>query len=315
MAKAGDPRLGTILVDGLDKKLNLIGFPFDEGASRCGLKAGQELGPDCMRRFLPKSGPVINPETKIDVREIGISDYGNIEDPAEENKTLEGSLEKLALKTARSIEKGHFPFVVGGSNDLQYGALKGFLKALPAESKPAILMLDTYVALEGSNDKIDARNFLRYIIEDSNFVNHQNNLSFSIAGLSENQCSQEIFDEATSHKINLIALESGLTSGQETKLSKITEILSNLSQAGHTDVFITTNLGVTASAFAPGCSEYNPFGFSSSEIVHLMEAIGKCPIVRGCTVSNFDPQLEDYRTGRLVANMVYYAMMGIAQRD
>lgn len=56
----------------------MIGFPYDEGVVRNGGRRGAELGPDCLRRFLPGAGPLVNPELNISIADLVISDYGNI---------------------------------------------------------------------------------------------------------------------------------------------------------------------------------------------------------------------------------------------
>jgi formiminoglutamase len=39
---------------------------------------GCEYGPDCLRRFLPKLGPLINAEYLISIYDLKVSDSGNI---------------------------------------------------------------------------------------------------------------------------------------------------------------------------------------------------------------------------------------------
>jgi len=40
-----DPRLGTLLKEGLEGNVTVIGFPYDIGAKRAGKPYGQEYGP------------------------------------------------------------------------------------------------------------------------------------------------------------------------------------------------------------------------------------------------------------------------------
>lgn len=54
--KPDDLRLGAIMKEGIEGDIVLIGFPFDTGAKRAQIRHGAELGPDCLRRFLPKTG-------------------------------------------------------------------------------------------------------------------------------------------------------------------------------------------------------------------------------------------------------------------
>lgn len=55
-----DPRLK--IEEGLHGNFVIIGFPYHTGAKRENVRIGQDHGPDCLRRFLPKIGPLKNVE-------------------------------------------------------------------------------------------------------------------------------------------------------------------------------------------------------------------------------------------------------------
>lgn len=71
-----DPRLK--IVEGIDGDYVIIGFPHHLGAKRDNVRIGQDHGPDCLRRFLPRIGPLKNAEYMKDISNFIISDYGNI---------------------------------------------------------------------------------------------------------------------------------------------------------------------------------------------------------------------------------------------
>jgi formiminoglutamase len=81
--------------EGIDGDIVLVGFPYDEGVVRNGGRRGAELGPCCLRRFLPKTGPLYNVEHQISIDSLRFSDYLNIQ-PAEE--TMDAAYEKLRTK-------------------------------------------------------------------------------------------------------------------------------------------------------------------------------------------------------------------------
>ena len=112
--KRDDPKLKTIMSDGISGNVVLIGFPFDEGVLRNGGRRGSELGPDCLRRFIPRIGPIINCELGIDLSRFQISDYGNIE-----AADFDSCHQKLQQKVLTVLNKSHapVPFVLGGGND------------------------------------------------------------------------------------------------------------------------------------------------------------------------------------------------------
>lgn len=54
--------MDQIITEGIDGRVCLIGFPYDVGARRSGIPQGQEYGPDCLRRFFPLVGALVNDE-------------------------------------------------------------------------------------------------------------------------------------------------------------------------------------------------------------------------------------------------------------
>ena len=71
-----------------------------------------------MRRFLPKTGPLINTEYRVDLGKLSVSDYGNIYIDGQEGKgDTENLLDKLEKKILLVKEKGNISFVIGGGHE------------------------------------------------------------------------------------------------------------------------------------------------------------------------------------------------------
>ena len=73
-----DPRLNTLIKEGGQGDIVIVGVPFDYSRKRTIHKEGEENGPCCLRRFYHKVGPIINPEYNIDISKVNVSDYGNV---------------------------------------------------------------------------------------------------------------------------------------------------------------------------------------------------------------------------------------------
>jgi len=63
--------IGDLIHDNFYDQLVIIGFPYDQGAKNCGLRAGAFLGPDSFRRFLKNTdfGVLNNVEQGIKIAE------------------------------------------------------------------------------------------------------------------------------------------------------------------------------------------------------------------------------------------------------
>jgi hypothetical protein len=62
-----DLRMGTIIKDGSDGDVVVVGVPYCYARKRCINKSGEDLGPCCLRRFFGRVGPIVNPEHGISI--------------------------------------------------------------------------------------------------------------------------------------------------------------------------------------------------------------------------------------------------------
>lgn len=69
------------------------------------------------------------------------------------------------------------------------------------------------------------------------------------------------------------------------------------------------------SSDCPGVSAPGAIGLSSEDALQICFMAGKNPKVRLFDMSEYNPLIEEYRTGRLVATLFYYFAMGVASRS
>jgi len=62
-----DLKLASILKDGTEGDVVIIGAPFDYVRKRCINKGGEDNGPCCLRRFFAKVGTIVNAEYSISI--------------------------------------------------------------------------------------------------------------------------------------------------------------------------------------------------------------------------------------------------------
>jgi formiminoglutamase len=74
---------------------------------------------------------------------------------------------------------------------------------------------------------------------------------------------------------------------------------------------IQISLETINSLFCPGVSNQNvEIGLTAEEIIEIMFQVGKNKNIKSLGICDYNPTVEDYRTGRLVANMIYYCLLG-----
>lgn len=64
----------------------------------------------------------------------------------------------------------------------------------------------------------------------------------------------------------------------------------------------------------PGVSCPSPIGLTSDEALTICRMAGRHPLVQLVDISEFNPLVEDYNTGKLAALMFYHFLIGLKQR-
>lgn len=73
-----DTRLSSLMGEGKNGDIVVLGCPFDFARKRTIQKGGEENGPCCLRRFFSRVGPIYNSEYSIDLNKVKVTDAGNI---------------------------------------------------------------------------------------------------------------------------------------------------------------------------------------------------------------------------------------------
>jgi formiminoglutamase len=91
------------------------------------------------------------------------------------------------------------------------------------------------------------------------------------------------------------------------------ELITNL-QANE-KVFVSFDVDSISSSFCPGvsCPSVDG-GLTSEEALEIAYISGSTSNVSLVDMSEYNPAVEDYRTGRLLSNIFYYFVLGYSQR-
>jgi len=123
------------------------------------------------------------------------------------------------------------------------------------------------------------------------------------------QCSAEHWKYITEQKnTKIIPLKTIRSHGNAADLFSIT--LDELGQ----NIFVSFDIDSISSQDAPGVSCPANVGLTAQEAVDICFISGASPNVRMMDISEFNPDIESYRTGRLVTLMIYNFAMGYAKR-
>jgi len=101
--------------------------------------------------------------------------------------------------------------------------------------------------------------------------------------------------------------------GKREVVSKFKEVLDKFSKEQR-DIFVSFDMDSIASSDAPGVSAPAVVGLTAQDALDICKCAGENRNVRLMDVSEFNPVVENFRTGRLLASMFYNFVMGVAMR-
>lgn len=307
MSKPGDPRLVDLFLsssEGCKKdSVGLIGYPCDMGVARNSGRVGSKRGPKVIWSRLPKLGPLINPEFNIDIRNLNLVDLGNmpITESLEENHLV------LTDAVKKSIDDGYILIIVGGGNDQSYCNAKGLMNSLNTGNIGVVNIdahFDVRPLLDGKLPHSGSS--FRQLLQDEKF--RKDDGKFCEFGVQGNQCSAEHAQFVRDNGGHIIWLS------QVRQQNSCKEFEKVLQSFGERDVFVSFDIDSIQGSDCPGVSCPAVIGLAAQDALDICFAAGRHIKTRMLDLSEFNPDVEEYRTATLVCNMIYYFLMGLATR-
>jgi len=246
----------------------------------------------------------VNPELKYDLSKLVLKERGNVEvgDSLEENhKTLTKEVETI-------LNDGSILIVVGGGNDQSYCNARGLMNSLKTGNIGVVNIdahLDVRPLLDGG--LAHSGSPFRQLLTDSDFQKDGGKfIEFAAQG---NQSSAEHAKFVTEnggdiHWLNNVNRNAGDHFSHDV-LDKFEE----------RDVFVSFDIDSIEGAHCPGVSCPAVRGLTAQQALDVCFEAGAHLKTRMVDLSEFNPDVEEYRTGTLVCNMIYYFLMGVVERE
>eukprot|EP01101_Sappina_pedata_P010129 TRINITY_DN6303_c0_g1_i1.p2 TRINITY_DN6303_c0_g1~~TRINITY_DN6303_c0_g1_i1.p2 ORF type:complete len:316 (-),score=121.55 TRINITY_DN6303_c0_g1_i1:1-864(-) len=281
----------------------LLGFPRDEGVARNGGRPGASSAPATFRQLLRRCGAVDNRELNIDLSRLSVGDLGDVSS-SQLLPDIEEAWMELEAKVL-SILDDHkaIPFVIGGGNDQSFSNASALLRSAGA-GNVGVINIDAHFDVRPQKNGLEhSGSPFRQLLETQGFKG-QNFVEFAAQGT---QCSAVHADYITSKGGRIHWLSQIKKDGV---VSQFVKILDSFPE----NVFVSFDLDSVRGSDAPGVSAPGVIGLSAQEALEICFEAGRCPKVKLFDLSEFNPTVEDYRTGKLVTNMFVYFAMGVARR-
>lgn len=301
-----DLRIGDLLVKSKGRvELNSVAILFHpscEGVRRNGGRVGASKGPEVFVQHIQRTGALKNEEFSIDISDLVVSVVG---DPKSRDCTLEEAHELLKNENLEVLKKGAFPFIVGGGNDGSYPNASALLEY--SKDVVCCVNIDAHLDVRPLKEgKVHSGSPFRLLLEDNRF-NPKNFTEFASQGM---QCSAVHVEYLKNKGGNIVWLREAKSVGVKSAFKSVLQSFPEKSK-----IFVSFDLDAVAGRDAPGVSCPGATGISSEDAFDICFLAGSDKRVAMFDLSEFNPEIEAYRTGKLVAAMFYYFLLGYKTRN
>ncbi len=243
-----------------NKKLALIGFPFDENSS---YMRGASSAPPLIRETFHCYSTNTWSESGIDIgAESVLFDAGDVDLPISSDPF--GEIEKAVTKL---LDHDFLPISLGGDHSITYPILKAFNKKYPRLS---ILHFDAHPDLY---DELDGNRYshacpFARIMETCQI---QRLVQVGIRTLNKHQREQ-----VERFKVEVIEMK---------------DLAEDLKLIFDTPVYISFDIDVLDPAFASGVSHYEPGGMTTRQAIEIIQKV-QAPAILGADIVEFNSKRD-----------------------
>ncbi|UCE93270.1 MAG: formimidoylglutamase [Flavobacteriaceae bacterium] len=194
------------------------------------------------------------------------------------------------------LEKGIIPVIMGGSQDVTYAGYRAYDRL----NKPVnIVSVDNRFDLGEMNPKLNAHNYLHYIVMDK----PNNMFNFSNIGFQTFFNSQEEID--LMDKLYFDAY----------RLGEVTNDITSVEPVLRDADIVSIDLGAVRISDAPANNNAVPNGFFGDQICAISRYAGISNKVSSFGIYEFNPKFDQREnTAHLVAQMLWYFVEGVNLR-
>lgn len=276
-------------------KIALLGYSCDAGVVRNKGRAGAADGPDAIRVQLAKL-PIYRG------KRINLFDAGTV---CCRGDALETAQETTANAVLSLLEHDFFPILLGGGHDMAWAHFSGISEFLHKNSHGktiGIINLDAH---------FDLRKPLEFAHSGTPFYQikqrcdeHQKPFHYLCLGIQNASNSQILFDRAKSWQVDFVeATECNLVCFDSLE-KRIQDFLSKSDF-----VYLTVDLDVFSSAFAPGVSAPSPMGIDPNTAVKILQTIKNSKKLISVDFAELNPTFDlDNRTASLAARLIHHLL-------
>ncbi|MFT6809931.1 MAG: formiminoglutamase [Saprospiraceae bacterium] len=269
-----------------NSSISILGYACDEGVRRNQGRVGAVNGPNEIRKSVAKIAWHLN-DNKV-------YDCGNVNCL---NGDMEESQDSLAICVDQILSAGSFPIVLGGGHDVAYGhynGIRSFLNRNDRQGIIGVINFDAHLDLRKVIDIGNSGTPFYQIAQDATARGKQ--LHYLPIGIQIEANTARHFNTAIELGVDYIAIDDL----SESYYSKIDSFIKSCDV-----LYITIDMDVFSSAYAPGVSAQSPMGSSPKMILSIFKHIMASRKVVSMDIAEMNPLYDrDGLTAKLASRIV-----------
>ncbi len=280
-------------------KAVLVGFPYDEGATRNMGRAGSSTAPEEIRRAFYRLTPTKS--AALPDAEFRIFDAGDIK----QHLKLEEALTKLEGVVATLLRYGYIPIVLGGSNDISHA---DFRACESVHGRCGAINVDSHLDVRDYSRGINSGTSYRMLIDEQvlkgkdfveygiqEFVNSREHLSFVRVSGAQVYTLTQIRSQSNAEAFMKAYRTATLTAES---------------------AYVSFDVDSVRSSDAPGVSAPTPSGLTAEEILECAYLAGSEPETAMIDICEVNPRFDlDGHTSKLAALIIANFLTGLSNRN
>ncbi len=295
--KTGDPRLGEISLSFNGQSITpqscvIAGYPDDEGIQLNSGRVGAKQAPDAIRsRFYKMSA------SQFHSADLQLLDLGNVDTRlslADKHGAGKAACQHVLQNNGKWIG-------LGGGHDFGYADGAGFLLAnRDSKRKPLILNFDAHLDVRPLDKGLSSGTPFYRLLTETDLPN----FDLMEIGIQQQCNSQEHIQWLRDKNVEIVFFEDILMSGLS-QMEYLSQIMAETLTVTR-PTFVSIDIDGFSSAYAMGCSQAWPTGFTPNGLLPFLNILYSRLDVQALGIYEVSPPLDqDERTVKLAAQILH----------
>jgi formiminoglutamase len=272
-------------------KFAFLGYACETGVARNNGRIGTKEAPDIIRKQMAK--------LVLSHPNISLHDFGNLLCKGDQ---MESTQELTAAILSPILSRKYLPILLGGGHDIAWAHFMGiahFMEENHPEKTVGIINLDAH---------FDLRKPVHFTHSGTPFYQikawcdaHQKPFHYLCLGIQQAANSPILFERAAEWQVDFVEHTACNLCQTENIQKKLTDFMAKVDY-----IYLTIDLDVFSSAFAPGVSAASPLGITPDFAIKIIEIILESGKLLTVDVAELNPSFDrDNQTAILAARLIH----------